>query len=62
MLVLGHPVTFSFTTHFTSLFPPSSSYVVVPIIPVVIPVAVDLADAVSRDLVVRRPTAEIQGL
>ena len=28
---------------------------VVPIIPVVIPMAVDLSDAVSRDLLVRRP-------
>ena len=38
------------------LFPP-----VVPIIPVVIPMAVDLSDAVSRDLVVRRPTEENNG-
>ena len=34
---------------------------VVPIIPVVIPMAVDLSDAVSRDLVVRRPTEENNG-
>ena len=31
---------------------------VVPIIPVVIPMAVDLSDAVSRDLLVRRPPEE----
>ena len=35
---------------------------VVPIIPVVIPLAVDLSDAVSGDLVVRVPTPQIQGL
>ena len=35
---------------------------VVPIIPVVIPVALDLSDVVNRDLVVRRPTPEVQGL
>ena len=38
------------------LFPP-----VVPIIPVVIPMAVDLSDTVSRDLVVHRPTEENNG-
>ena len=35
---------------------------VVPIIPVVIPMAVDLSDAVSRELIVRMPTTEVQGL
>ena len=35
---------------------------VVPIIPVVIPLAVDLSDAVSGDLVVRVPTPQIRGL
>ena len=35
---------------------------VVPIIPVVIPMAVDLSDAVSGDLVVRLPTPQSQGL
>ena len=34
---------------------------VVPIIPVVIPLAVDLSDVVSDDLVVRRPTGENNG-
>ena len=48
-------------TLFLHIFPPSS-YIVVPIIPVVIPMAVDLADAVSRDLVVRRNTTGIRGL
>ena len=43
--------------HFPSLLPP-----VVPIIPVVIPMAVDLSDAVSRELIVRMPTTEVQGL
>ena len=38
-------------------FPPPLP-AVVPFIPVVIPMAVDLSDAVSRDLVVRRPTEE----
>ena len=40
----------------------SSLSSVVPIIPVVIPMALDLSDAVSRDLVVRVPTPQIQGL
>ena len=35
---------------------------VVPIIPVVIPMAVDLSDVVSGDLVVRLPTSQSQGL
>ena len=35
---------------------------VVPVVPLVIPLAVDLSDAVHRDLVVRRPTADIKGL
>ena len=35
---------------------------VVPIIPVVIPMALDLSDVVSRDLLVRRPTPDVQGL
>ena len=35
---------------------------VVPVIPVVIPMAVDLSDAVSGDLVVRVPTPQRQGL
>ena len=35
---------------------------VVPIIPVVIPMAVDLSGAVSRDLVVRVPKPQRQGL
>ena len=39
--------------HFPPPLPP-----VVPIIPVVIPMAVDLSDAVSRDLLVRRPPEE----
>ena len=34
---------------------------VVPIIPVVIPLAIDLSDAVSRELVVRMPTGENNG-
>ena len=38
-------------------FPPPLP-AVVPFIPVVIPMAVDLSDAVSRDLLVRRPTEE----
>ena len=38
------------------LFPP-----VVPIIPVVIPLAVDLSDVVSDDLVIQRPTPENNG-
>ena len=46
-----------FTTTFPFLlFPP-----VVPIIPVVIPMAVDLSDAVSGDLLVRKPTEENNG-
>ena len=47
MLMFDHKVHFS---------PPLPA--VVPFIPVVIPMAVDLSDAVSRDLVVRRPTEE----
>ena len=43
----------SWLNHFPSPIPP-----VVPIIPVVIPMAVDLSDAVSDDLVVRRPIEE----
>ena len=35
---------------------------VVPVVPVVVPLAVDFSDAVHRDLVVRRPTADIKGL
>ena len=35
---------------------------VVPIIPVVIPLAVDLSDAISGDLLVRRPTINTSGL
>ena len=35
---------------------------VLPIIPVMIPMALDLSDVVSRDLVVRRPTPDVQGL
>ena len=35
---------------------------VLPIIPVMIPLALDLSDVVSRDLVVRRPTPDVQGL
>ena len=35
---------------------------VVPIIPVIIPLAVDISDAVSRDLVVRWTTETQQGL
>jgi len=46
-----------FTTTFPFLlFPP-----VVPIIPVVIPMAVDLSDAVSGDLLERKPTEENNG-
>ena len=51
VLMLDHNV------YFPLALPP-----VVPIIPVVIPMAVDLSDTVSRDLVVRMPTEENRGL
>ena len=51
VLILDHKV------YFPLALPP-----VVPIIPVVIPMAVDLSDTVSRDLVVRMPTEENRGL
>ena len=53
----GNSIQFYYKLHLQSSFSP-----VVPIIPVVIPMAVDLSDAVSRDLIVRRPTTEVQGL
>jgi len=45
------------TRCFPFLLPP-----VLPVIPVVIPMAVGLSDAVSRELIVRMPTTEVQGL
>ena len=46
---------------FITTFPFLLFLLVVPIIPVVIPLAVDLSDVVSDDLVVRRPTGENNG-
>ena len=46
---------------FDKICNPSLS-LVVPIIPVLIPMDLDLTDAVSGDLVVRRPTPQSQGL
>ena len=46
-----------YTTEFPFLlFPP-----VVPIIPVVIPLAVDLSDVSENDLVIQRPTPDNNG-
>ena len=51
ILMLDHSSYICFTTF--SFFPS-----VVPIIPVMIPLAVDLSGVVSDDLVIRRPTKE----
>ena len=60
MTTLARASRGNFTTN--CIFDPPSLSPVAPIIPVVIPMVVDLSDAVSRDLVVRKSTREVQGL